>query len=70
MFNNYLNKKNTDFILNPRYVKNKEYVLYSHLGLGDQIILSGAINKLSSAGIPLGCIFQVMMVSPRLLIAE
>jgi hypothetical protein len=50
MFNNYLNKRNTDFILNPRSVKNNEYILYSHLGLGDQIILSGAINKLSSAG--------------------
>jgi len=50
MFNNYLNKKNTDFILNPRSLQNKEYVLYSHLGLGDQIILSGAINKLSSNG--------------------
>ncbi len=37
----------TLFLKNPKQIKDKEFIFYSHLGLGDQIILSGAVKFLS-----------------------
>ena len=37
----------TDFLNKIKKIKGQNFVFYSHLGLGDQIILSGAINYLS-----------------------
>ena len=37
----------TNFLNKTKKIKGIDFVFYSHLGLGDQIILSGAINYLS-----------------------
>ena len=37
----------TNFLNKTKKIKGVDFVFYSHLGLGDQIILSGAINYLS-----------------------
>ena len=37
----------TNFLNKTKKIKGNDFVFYSHLGLGDQIILSGAINYLS-----------------------
>jgi len=35
------------FLKNLKYINDTKFIFYSHLGLGDQIILSGAVNFLS-----------------------
>ena len=36
------------YIKNLKQYKNKEIILYHHLGLGDMIICNGLVNKLST----------------------
>ena len=36
------------YIKNLKQSKNKEIILYHHLGLGDMIICNGLVNKLST----------------------
>ena len=42
-----LGKSDSDFLFKTKKINADEFIFYSHLGLGDQIILSGAINYLS-----------------------
>ena len=44
---NLLGKSASDFLYKTKNINGDEFIFYSHLGLGDQIILSGAINYLS-----------------------
>ncbi len=39
--------KDSDFLYKRNEIQGDEFIFYSHLGLGDQIILSGGINYLS-----------------------
>ena len=36
------------YIKNYKHYKDKEIILYPHLGLGDMIICNGLVNKLSN----------------------
>ena len=41
-------KKSTDFIYSLNKIKQDEFILYHHLGLGDFIVCNGMVNYLSN----------------------